>query len=434
MYLMPSAGCSWRGLGELGGKRSWIDGEMSLRVTAHELGHNFNLLHANTLLCRDGAGAAVSFSPSCAPREYLDPWDVMGAYSPTRHSHAWNLDRLGFLSQANVETVEASGRYELRSALEPSDEPVSLRIPRSRGADGEVLDHLSLDVRESGGVFDAFRLGDPVTTGVGIRLTGAAARPLWTNLLDARPRSADNFFDATLPVGQTFVASGIGITLVAMPAPGRAVVDVTVPPITDSQSPAAPPSLNGERVDTEVRLAWGLSSDDRDVAGYEVYRDGASIGTTYVAGLEDRTATSGAHVYEVAAFDSAGNFSQRSRPFVVAARPAAVSAAAPPPSTPPPSTLPRPTSTDRATPRLRLSSMRRGRGRAIVSVAAADASGIARLVLKIDGRRRKLVLGPRLRYVWSLRGVRRGRHRLMAVAVDRNGNRASKQRLVKLRR
>jgi len=110
-------------LGELGGKRSWIDGEMSLRVTAHELGHNFNLLHANTLLCRDGAGAAVSFSPSCAPREYLDPWDVMGAYSPTRHSHAWNLDRLGFLSQANVETVEASGRYELRSPSNPPTSP-----------------------------------------------------------------------------------------------------------------------------------------------------------------------------------------------------------------------------------------------------------------------------------------------------------------------
>jgi len=423
MYMIPYRSCTWAGQGQLGGPKSWINGELSVRVTAHELGHNLSLHHANTLFCTSG-GVAVTLGDDCQEREYRDPWDMMGAYTPVRHNHGWNLERLGFLAASKVQTIEASGRYQLRSALDESPDVTSLQIPRTRSADGRVLDHLSLEIRESGGVFEAFPSGHPATGGVSIRMTGTATGPLRTYLLDGRPASADNFFDATLLPGQTFSHAGIEITLVAPPSGGRAAVDVEIPLPRDTQAPTTPSGLAGRRSSGAVALTWAPSDDDRGVSSYEVYRDGARVGIAGAPGFTDATATPAAHAYEVAALDGAGNVSRRSQPFVLEA-----AAEAPPAPAATQATLP-----DLVGPGLRLSTRRRGSRRVVVSVSATDAGGIERLALKIDGRRRKLARGPRLRYSWNLRGVRRGRHRLEAIAVDRNGNRASKRQVFRLAR
>jgi len=432
MFMIPRESCSWAGKGGLNGQTSWINGELSVRVTSHELGHNFGLHHANTLYCTVGE-TAVTLSDTCVGREYFDPWDAMGAYSTVRHNHGWNLERLGYLSLSNVRTIEASGRYQLRSALAESSEVTSLKIPRTRGPNGEVVDHLSLELRERGGVFEAFPSGDPAINGLSVRLTGVSDHPLSTYLLDARPGTADNFFDATLPPGQTFSQAGIDITLVAPASGGRATVDVTIPLPRDTEAPTAPAGLGAQRSADSVELAWASSSDNRGVSGYEVYRDGAVLGRNAAASFRDTSAGEGAHAYEVAALDEAGNMSPRSEPVVVPAVQAPAPAVqAPAPALQGPAIAPALTR-DLAPPRVRLTSRRSGQ-RLLVTARAADAGGIARLALKIDGRRRKLVRGPRLRYAWSVRGVRRGGHRLAAVAVDRSGNRASRQSVFRLRR
>lgn len=59
---------------------------------------------------------------------------------------------------------------------------------------------------------------------------------------------------------------------------------------------------------TSVALAWTASTDDTGVAGYKVYRDGAVIATTSQTVFTDLgRAPSTAYLYEVEAFDAAGN-------------------------------------------------------------------------------------------------------------------------------
>jgi hypothetical protein len=63
--------------------------------------------------------------------------------------------------------------------------------------------------------------------------------------------------------------------------------------------------------------------------------------------------------------------------------------------------------------------LRRG---AVVRAAATDNAAVARIEVWIDGTLRQRVAGARLDWRWSLRRVRRGRHRVTVRALDAAGN------------
>ncbi len=77
----------------------------------------------------------------------------------------------------------------------------------------------------------------------------------------------------------------------------------------DTQPPTAPTNLTASNItDTSVSLSWNASTDNVGVAGYEVFVDGTSIGTTggttvNVTGLSSNTS----YAFTVRAFDAAGN-------------------------------------------------------------------------------------------------------------------------------
>ena len=424
MYVFPrQPSCAWAGLAYLPGAQSWINGELSVRVTAHELGHNLGLNHAGSFRCTGPGGAAVTLSSSCTLAEYGDPFDVMGGQGD-RHNHGWHLEQLGLLRSSNVRTVDASGSYAIRSALMPTDEATTLRIPRTRGPNGSVRDWYYLEIREPGGVFDDFGAGDFVAQGVSIRLNDDPSRATPSRLLDANPAGA-GFADAPLGVGQTFRDGPLSVTTTHAGA-GSATVDVsfTAPPLTDAQPPSEPTSLRGALAGEAVDLEWEPALDDTGVVRYAVYRDGVQVGTSGATRFHDLAVAPGDHVYTVHAEDAASNRGPASAPLTLSVPQSRASGA---------TAAGTASARDVKPPRLRLQRRRARHGRLLLRAHARDNERVERIELWIDGRRRRARRGPRLSFRWDARGARSGRHRLAVRAVDSSGNRSSLSVSVSLR-
>jgi hypothetical protein len=408
MYVFPSqSSCGWAGLAYMPGTESWINGDLSVRVTGHELGHNLGLHHAGSWFCTGGSGQAVPISSSCTLNEYNDPFDVMGAHG-SRHSHGWHLQRLGVLQSSNVQTVTTSGTYSMTSALEPTSSPTTLRVPRTYAANGTVQDWYYLEIRKSGGVFDSFALSDPVVNGVSIRVDDDPSQTTRSRLLDTH--AGGTIYDAPLRPGETFSDGKIGVTTVSA-GNGSATVSINMsaPPL-DQQSPSAPTGLSHVLLNPGLRLSWGGSGDNVGVSAYPVYRDGVQVGSSGSSSYDDTTVTPGQHVYTVYAQDSAGNLSPPSVPYVV--------------TVPAPRTSALRSSPDRTGPKLRLVRRRLPGDRLLLTARARDKAGVARVELRIDGRKVLARRASRLSYRWRLRP---GRHRVVVVAYDKRRNRSMYQ-------
>jgi len=80
----------------------------------------------------------------------------------------------------------------------------------------------------------------------------------------------------------------------------------------DTIAPSVPKNLKiNSKTQSSVYLVWSSSTDNVQVAGYKIYRDGIEIGTSYTTSYTDQI-TSGTFIYSVAAYDTSGNVSDMS--------------------------------------------------------------------------------------------------------------------------
>jgi hypothetical protein len=299
------------GVAEVGGRHVWVNGDFSVRVLAHELGHNLGLAHAGGLACSH-AGSAAPMGDSCSAAgfEYQDPFDAMGsgdvgtATPVVRQMSMEHKLALHLLPTSAVKVVGVSGTYRLAPMETLTGSVELLRIPKAGGGSYYV------EYRQPIGFFDS---SPTPISGVLIRtespevFSDPSDPNADTALIDMHPVTQPDWTDAAMDAGQVFSdpLRGISIQDLGQDASG-AILQVTMP--RDTIAPAAPTGLSAVASGTSAVLHWNAAVDDLTVADYVVTRDGTQIATPDTTDFTDTGLVPGTQVgYTVAAVDAAGN-------------------------------------------------------------------------------------------------------------------------------
>ncbi|MFN6962365.1 MAG: hypothetical protein ACK4S4_01230 [Pyrinomonadaceae bacterium] len=260
---------SWNGAGTVGGKGFLLNGDFDAGTIAHELGHNYGLLHANLWRTTDGSviGAGVN-------QEYGDGFDMMGRGSAylTSHFNARYKRVLGWLTDGEViNATAADGVYRIYAQ-------------DSTALGGTLKRLLRIPKNATRTYWIEFR---QLVTGNPNAMNGAVIRwdyPIGSNyqaqLLDMTPSTLGNTYDAPLLVGQTFYdqQDQIRITIVGKGGTSPESLDVRVElPTSTTPAPPAPFDLDGDRrTDIAVFRSpgasgqaewWGLRSSGGTATG-----------------------------------------------------------------------------------------------------------------------------------------------------------------------
>ena len=218
VYLFPKNACNYAGMGEIGvtPSNAWISGQPTLRVLAHELGHNLGLYHAHALEC-----GTSTLGESCNTITYGDTLDVMGSAGTVAHFNAFQKTRLGWL-ESYITSVDTAGSYRLEPyATAPGTEAKALKI--RKGTDPSTGDETwyYVEYRQATG-FDSF-IADPddlmdsnnVLNGVVIHSTMPVGFGQTSALLDMTPDSSTfyDWEDPALTVAESFSDTEAGITI-----------------------------------------------------------------------------------------------------------------------------------------------------------------------------------------------------------------------------
>ena len=263
------------------------------------------------------------------------------------------------------------------SALDPTTEPTTLRIPRTYAAERRRrrTGTTSRSASPAGRLRQLLARPTAAVKGVSIRVDDDPSPTTRSRLLDTHP--GGSIYDAPLQPGETFSDGQISVTTISAGGGSASVaVNLSAPPL-DQQAPSAPTGLSHALLAAGLRLSWVGSGDNVGVSAYPVYRDG-------VAGrqLRRRAPTTTRPCCRA----STSTPSTRRTPRATSARPRrryVVDRARP-------KTVQRSRrgATDRTGPRAAAAARRRLRGgRLLLTAKARDRAGIARVELRIDGRK-----------------------------------------------
>ena len=265
-----------------------------------------------------------------------NPWELSGARGPTDRAPAVLGTILDASSGSSYSIpLNADGLALIESWI---DDPAS-----NHGiivANPDTSDGLDFDAREAGTATNRPRLNVTYSSGdteqptspSGLTVTSISASEVglsWTASTDdtgiAEYRIYQDGLEAGVATGTSSTVTGLtpdtsyGFWVTAVDSAGNESLPsetVTATTDPDTESPTAPgtPTLVS-KTDTSVTITWSLSTDNVGVVAYDVYRDGALVGST---SEPDNTFTDNAlgpettYGYSVTARDAAGNVSDPS--------------------------------------------------------------------------------------------------------------------------
>ncbi len=120
------------------------------------------------------------------------------------------------------------------------------------------------------------------------------------------PAGTTSFTDTELAPGSTYTYRVAAVDVSGNSSAPSSPVTVTTP--ADSSPPTAPANLSGTVLgSSQVLLSWDDSSDDVGVVRYDILRNGTVVGSSAGSGYLDSPGAGTTSVYQVVAYDAAGN-------------------------------------------------------------------------------------------------------------------------------
>ena len=196
--MSKNQGFSYGAVGRIGGRGAALNGQWNWDGAAHELGHNYGLLHAN--LWRTTDGTVIGNGSNI---EYGNPFDVMGSGgNDDGHSHfnAQYKRSLDWLTDANVQIVTNDGVY--RIFAQDSTIPGGIRAIKIRKnvTKNYWIEFRQLFTNNSNAMNGAIINWDNKNDSYGPSL-------MESQLLDMTPNTSTAATDAPLLIGQNFYDS-----------------------------------------------------------------------------------------------------------------------------------------------------------------------------------------------------------------------------------
>lgn len=197
-----SALLDFAGISPIGNKGALLNGSFTFKTTAHELGHEYGLLHANLWRTFDGTPTG-----SGTVVEYGDDFDMMGRGRTQATQFNANYKRsLNWLTEENIRTITQPGVYRLFAYDTPTLTAPNVRALRIKRDETKYfwLEFRQLLVNFPNLMNGALVHWDfPVN---GLRQT---------QLLDMEPSTA-SLDDSSLLIGKTFADETSGVTITVL--------------------------------------------------------------------------------------------------------------------------------------------------------------------------------------------------------------------------
>lgn len=299
-------GYTFGGLAYVGGKGVWLQ-SMGVGVTAHELGHNYGLWHANFW---DTTTNASMIGPG-TNLEYGNLYDTMGGAGAGNYQfNAAHKSKLDWLNADAIQVISSNGVYRIY----PFDVPDWRRVDGRFYAAAVQKDFMRYYWLE----FRQLFTGNPwLQNGVLLNWSPWPQSSGGTQLIDTSPGSptfsGDSREDAALVVGRTFNdnAAGVHITTLARGATGTDPwLDVQVN--VGAFAGNAPPELRLEVDQTNVapgvlvHFHATASDPDGDTLAYAWSFDDLSFSTNNLEWSSKVFSAPGDHVVRCVVSDMKG--------------------------------------------------------------------------------------------------------------------------------
>src|SRR3989454_10789310 len=202
--------------------------------------------------------------------------------------------------------LATSADFTLTTLIDTTPPTVSMTAPTSGSTvSGTVT--ISASATDNMGVVGVqFKLDG---ANLGAEVTAAPYSTSWNTTLAANGSHTLTAV-ARDAAGNSTTSAGVSVTV------SNAVPDITPPSVPTNLSASAGSS-------SQITLSWTASTDNVGVAGYQIYRGGSQIATTSLTSYADTGLSPAAtYVYQVSAYDAAGNVSALSASASAATLPA----------------------------------------------------------------------------------------------------------------